>query len=242
MYPEIDLGYLILSSYFLLYALAFFISSSVFWIELKRRKENFKIFLFIDLVFLLSGLAGARIYYILLYGSLKDLLKNPVKSMSSSGTIYHGGFFLSLFIAFLIIKLTKRSFWIMADSAAPALAISVSVGRIGCFLNGCCLGRPDHLPWGIRFHPTQIYESLAMLFIFLFLWRIRRKNYLSGFIFSTYLLLWGGERFLIEFLRITTPSPFCSLSMAQIVSLVIVILALFNLLRLAKKKARFNSI
>jgi phosphatidylglycerol:prolipoprotein diacylglycerol transferase len=128
----------------------------------------------------------------------------------------------------------------MADSVAPALAIGISVGRIGCFLNGCCSGKPARLPWGIRVHPAQLYESLAMLFVFLFVWKIRKKNFAPGFIFSAYLLLWGGERFLIEFLRTTTPSPFCSLSMAQVASLAIVILALFILLRSAKKEDRIS--
>ena len=241
MYPEIDLGFLILSSYFLLYALAFFISSSFFWLELRRRKEDFKIFLFISLTLLLSGLAGARIYFLLLHGSLKDLLQTPIETMLSSGTIYHGGFFFSLFIVFLITRLTKRNFWMIADSVAPALAIGISVGRIGCFLNGCCGGRLAHLPLGIRAHPTQLYESLTMFFLFLLLWKIRSKNYRPGFIFSLYLFLWGGERFFIEFLRITTPSHFCSLSTAQLVSLVIVLLALFNLVRLAKKKPPFRA-
>lgn len=245
MYPEIDIGNLSLSSYSILYALSYFVSSYVFWIELKRRREKFKIFMLISLTMLLSGFGGAKVFYILINFSLRDFLEDPVHTMISSGRIYHGGFIFSVLIAFLIVKLTKRNFWIVADSAAPALAIGISVGRIGCFLNGCCLGKPTNLPWGVKFygidssinlslHPAQLYESITMLFIFLFLWRIRKKNYPQGYIFSIYLFAWGVERFIIEFFRITTPSPFFSLSVAQVMSLAIVLFVVYNLVRLTK--------
>ena len=245
MYPEIDIGNLTFSSHSILYTLAFFVSSYVFWIELKRRREKFKIFLLISLTLLLSGFAGAKVFYILLNVSLGDFLKDPINIMLSTGKIYHGGFIFAILVGFLIVKLTKRNSWIIADSAAPVLAISISVGRIGCFLNGCCLGKPTNLPWGVKFyginsslnlklHPAQLYESITMLFLFLFLWRIRKKNYSEGYIFSIYLLVWGVERFIIEFLRITTPSPFFSLSVAQVISLVIFLFAVYNLVRLIK--------
>lgn len=203
MDPEIDLGCLTFSSYSIIYALAFLVSSFIFWLELKRRKEKFKIFLLLSPSLLLSGLAGARIYFLLLEGELADLLEAPLRTLRTSGTIYHGGFILSFFIAFLLIKLAKRNFWIITDSIAPALALGISLGRIGCFLNGCCLGRPTSLPWGVKFprleassnlrlHPTQLYESLVMLLIFIFLWRIRKKNEPQGFIFST--IFSSGER------------------------------------------------
>lgn len=251
MYPEIDIGNLTLSSYTILYTLAFFVSSYVFWIELKRRREIFKIFILISLTMLLSGFAGARAFYILLNVSLRDFLKDPLNIMLSPGRIYHGGFIFSILVVLLIVKLTKRNFWIIADSAAPALAISISVARIGCFLNGCCLGKPTNLPWGVRFygidsslnlklHPVQLYESITMLFLFLFLWRIRRKNYPEGYIFSIYLLVWGVERFIIEFLRTTMPIPSFSLSVAQVISLVIVLFAVYNIVRLIKVEKKLD--
>lgn len=198
-----------------------------------------------SLTMLLSGFGGAKVFYILINVSLRDFLEDPVNAMISSGRIYHGGFIFSVLIAFLIVRLTKRNFWVMADSAAPALAIGISLGRIGCFLNGCCLGRPTNLPWGVKFygidssinlslHPAQLYESITMFFIFLFLWRTRKKNQPRGYIFSIYLLAWGVERFIIEFFRITTPSPFFSLSVAQVISLVMVLFAFYNLFRLIK--------
>jgi len=252
MYPEIDIGSLSFSSYTVLYALAYFLSIYVFWIELKRRREPFKIFVLISLTVLLSGFAGAKIFYILFNVSLKDLLIDPVNTMLASGRIYHGGFIVSILLVYLIARFTKRNFWIISDSIAPALAISISVGRIGCFLNGCCLGRPTNLPWGVMFpgigssgnlnlHPAQLYESAIMFFLFLFLWKIRKKNYPCGYIFTLYLLIWGAERFLLEFLRVNTPTPLFLLSVAQIISFVIILLAIYNLVRLGKSGKKIGA-
>lgn len=245
MYPEIDIGNFTFTSYSILYTLAFLLSIYLFWIELKRRGEKFKIFMLMSLTMLLSGFGGAKVFYILINVSLRDFLEDPVNAMISSGRIYHGGFIFSVLIAFLIVRLTERNFWVVADSATPGLAIGISVGRIGCFLNGCCLGKPTNLSWGVKFyridssinlslHPAQLYESITMLFIFLFLWRIRKKNHPQGYIFSIYLLAWGVERFIIEFFRITTPSPFFSLSVAQLISLAMVLFAVYNFFRLNK--------
>jgi len=245
MYPEIDIGNFTFRSYSILYTLAFLVSICIFWIEMKRRREKFKIFMLISLALLLSGFVGAKIFYILLNVSCKDFLKIPISTILGQGRIYHGGFFLSILVGFLIVKLTRRNFWTIADSTAPALAISISIGRIGCFLNGCCLGSPTNLPWGVKFygidsslnlkrHPAQLYESIIMFFIFLFLWRIIKKNYPEGYIFSRYLLVWSCERFILEFLRITKPSPFFSLSIAQVICLAIAFFAIYNLVRLVK--------
>ena len=116
MYPEIDIGNLTLSTYSILYALAYFVSSCVFWIELKRRGENFKIFMLISLTMLLSGFGGAKVFYILINVSLRDFLEDPVNTMISSGRIYHGGFIFSVLIAFLVVRLIKRNFWRIMNS------------------------------------------------------------------------------------------------------------------------------
>ena len=47
-------------------------------------------------------------------------------------------------------------FWLMSDVAAPAVAIGIAIGRIGCFLNGCCYGAVCELPWAVRFPPGRM--------------------------------------------------------------------------------------
>ena len=77
----------------------------------------------------------------------------------------------------------KLPWWKTADACAPGIAIGNFFGRQGCFAAGCCWGKPTTLPWGVKFtelgheitgvpidvhlHPTQLYESFAMLIVFL---------------------------------------------------------------------------
>ncbi|MCF6191934.1 MAG: prolipoprotein diacylglyceryl transferase, partial [Candidatus Hydrothermae bacterium] len=120
------------------------------------------------------------------------------------------------------------------------------IGRIGCFLVGDDYGRPSDLPWALAFpkgapptvdpvtgevfrvHPTQLYETLTMLVIFAYLWR-RRTRVSPPRLFGEYLVLAGLERFLVEFLRMTTPSPLPGLSVAQLIALGLMFWGLYEL-------------
>ena len=97
---------------------------------------------------------------------------------------------------------------------APSIALGQVFGRLGCLAAGCCFGRPTTLPWAVRFthpealaplgvplHPTQLYEALAALFIFLLLLSLRRIDFFTGQILTAYLFLSGWARLLIEFCR-----------------------------------------
>ena len=143
----------------------------------------------------------------------------------------------------IIASRYKVSFWKIGDALAPSLAIGYSIGRIGCFLVGDDYGIPSTLPWAMSFpkglppttetvHPTQIYETLIMGLVFIYLWKIRKSDYKTGYMFSLYLVLAGSERFFIEFLRNTTPSPISGLSLAQVMAVVIIIIGINKIYRL----------
>lgn len=77
---------------------------------------------------------------------------------------------------------------------------------------------PDTIPC----HPTPIYEFLICTVMFAYLWRIRKRTAPPGKLFMIYLLLAGGERFAIEFLRLN-PRIFLGLTEAQLISVVLII-------------------
>jgi phosphatidylglycerol:prolipoprotein diacylglycerol transferase len=74
-------------------------------------------------------------------------------------------------------------------------------------------------------HPTQLYEVIIMLTVFAVLWRLRLKPKPIGWLFGVYLMCAGAERFLIEFLRAKDDRFFGPLTVAQVVSLVLIALA-----------------
>ncbi|MBI5244788.1 MAG: prolipoprotein diacylglyceryl transferase [Elusimicrobia bacterium] len=113
-----------------------------------------------------------------------------------------------------------RRYLPVADLFAISLSLGHIFGRVGCFLEGCCHGRPTTMPWGVPLkslsvregligvplHPTQLYEAFGEAAIFAFLaWRvlpgIRAKRYSYGTAFFGYIFLYSVLRFVVEFFR-----------------------------------------
>lgn len=100
------------------------------------------------------------------------------------------------------------------DSFAVPAAVAVAIGRLSCFVAGCCYGTPTNLPWGVRFqladggqlarHPTQIYESLFHLLIALLMAALRENGIWRGQLIKFYIISYLAYRWLTEFIR---PEP-----------------------------------
>jgi phosphatidylglycerol:prolipoprotein diacylglycerol transferase len=132
-------------------------------------------------------------------------------------------------LVFAKCRKKKMSFLMLMDYGSPLIMLSQSIVRIGCFAQGCCSGRPTDLPWGCIFHgklpprhPTQVYEIIYLLFIFVVMRNVYRKNPPTGTVFFGTFLLYGFFRFFNEFLRfdgrvILGPITFAHLTMAALV-------------------------
>jgi phosphatidylglycerol:prolipoprotein diacylglycerol transferase len=93
------------------------------------------------------------------------------------------------------------SFWLLADLIAPSLILGQAIGRIGCFLNGCCFGIPMKPFLCMNRHPTQIYEMALDLAGFFLLWSLRKKVKFEGGLFLLYLMAYGVIRSIVSQLR-----------------------------------------
>ena len=168
-----------------------------------------------------------------------------------SGGVFYGGLIGAMLTGYLLMRRYQLPWWKTADACAPGIAIGNFFGRQGCFAAGCCWGKPTTLPWGVKFtelgheitgvptetylHPTQLYESFAMLVVFLFLlWLYKRKRF-SGQVILTYALLYSVIRFVIEFFRddprgdILGLTTLTGLSTSQLIGLVVAVSALLLL-------------
>ncbi|MDY7036504.1 MAG: prolipoprotein diacylglyceryl transferase, partial [Thermodesulfobacteriota bacterium] len=127
-------------------------------------------------------------------------------------------------------------FWKMADLWAPAVAIGQGIGRIGCFMAGCCFGKPTDMKWGVVFthphslaplsvplHPTQLYASFSGLIIFLVLLILQARKKFQGQVFLWFLILHSTGRLLVERFRGDYRGlvPGTEMSITQLVSLLI---------------------
>ena len=175
----------------------------------------------------IGGLVGARGFYVIQYWGERVHGFWEIFEIWKGGIVLYGSI-LGGMAGFLVYR-AMRKFPVLAmlDAIAPALAFGIAVGRLGCFLNGCCYGDRCSLPWAVRFpkhsppwesevagnliapdadhslwlHPTQLYSTLDGLILLLLLtayFPIRKRD---GEVMGLLLLAYPVTRFLIEHLR-----------------------------------------
>ncbi len=158
----------------------------------------------------LGGLIGAKLLYVAEHVGQEPLL---ALLTDRGGMSWFGGFFGGVGSALLLFRLRGQPILPILAASTPALAIGHLLGRIGCFLVGDDYGRPSNLPWAVAFprglppttervHPTQLYEAAFLGILAVLLIRWRRQGMADAKVLGRYLLLAGGARFLIEFIRI----------------------------------------
>lgn len=181
-----------------------------------------------DFIFwvVLLGIAGARAFFVFL--NLPYFIENPAEMImiQKGGLSWQGSLIAGLATALIYIRRKKWPMGKMFDAIAPYAALGQAIGRIGCFLNGCCYGR--EVPWGIYFpvhnahlHPTQLYDAAGLLVIFFVLKRVQKGGQAEGSIIVLYLLLASTQRFVIEFFRNDHFFVWFGLSVFQWVSIVV---------------------
>jgi phosphatidylglycerol:prolipoprotein diacylglycerol transferase len=263
MYPEIfRLGNFPINTYGVFLALAF-LCAILIAVRLARRDglPSEKIY-DLCLWMLLAGLIGSKILMLFTEPEYRD---NPSQFLSldflRSGGVFYGGLLGAVLAGYFLMKRYKLPWWKTADACAPGIAVANFFGRQGCFAAGCCWGKPTTLPWGVKFtekgheitgvpidaylHPTQLYESFAMLLVFFFLLWLHKRKRFDGQVILAYALLYSIIRFAIEFVRddprgdVFGLTSLTGLSTSQLISLVIGIWALILLIR---RRRRANSV
>lgn len=244
MHPIIaKIGPLYVYSYGLMVALGF--ALAIFLAYKEAPRFNIKRDKIVDfgIVILLGGLVGARLFYVLL--NIKYFIAHPFEAVNitKGGLVWYGGFLIGILIGIIFVKKNKMSFWDGADLMAPFIALAQSIGRIGCFLNGCCYGTPAPKDYalGVIFpfeeilrHPTQIYESAVLLLLFIILRKWQDVRHFKGEIFTGYAMLYSLSRFVVEFFRGDNPKIFVGLTIGQVLSVIIGLVCLVILV------VRFN--
>ncbi len=206
----------------------------------------------VDLLFLilLSSIVGSRGLFILVNPEL--FRQNPIDMFKvwEGGLVFYGGLILAVLVSLFYLRKNHLPVWGVADLFTPAIALGLFFGRMGCLMAGCCYGVETTLPWAITFtdpeglaplhtpvHPTQLYEAIGGLSLFLLLrWKERRKAF-EGQIFFHFLLLYSAMRFLIEFLRGDPRGTFLGglLSTSQGIGIFLALASLFMLFFLKKR-------
>ena len=199
---------------------------------------------------MLGSIVGARFVYVTTYWKT-NFAGQPfaeVFMIQHGGLVYYGGLIGATVAGIIYFRWKKLPLWKMTDVFAPSVALGSVFGRIGCLLNGCCYGRACDLPWAIHFpadhethgaavHPTEIYDALLNLILYIFLaWLFRRKKF-DGQIFAAYLIIYAVFRSIAESFRGDYPADHvhAGLTSAQLVSLPIFVAGLALMFFLSRR-------
>jgi len=183
---------------------------------------------------LIGTLMGARALFVITYWN--DYFANQpwteIFNYRNGGLVYFGGMICGIGCTLIYLLKNKIPVWSFFDIAAPSLALAHALGRVGCFINGCCYGRPTSLFLGVHYpeyhethgvavHPVQLYEAGLNLLLFAVLEYCFRHRKFRGQITAFYFIGYGVLRFIAELFRGDVPQVFLCFSQAQLIALAV---------------------
>lgn len=201
----------------------------------------------------LWGLVGARLFYVIEYHGqffgpgigLGETIARIV-NIAGGGLVVFGALPTAALAAWRFAVRRGIPILALADCMAPGLLVGLAIGRVGCYLNGCCYGGPCDLPWAVRFpegtapaaeypgpggaslplHPAQLYAAVDAALLALLAVAFTPVARRDGEVFALVLTLHPLSRILLEIIRVDEPPALgTSLSISQLVSLVLLVLA-----------------
>lgn len=256
MYPEIwHWGALHLRSYGLMLAIAFLVGTWLALRESRRLGLDEDRVVTVILAALVAAVAGARLLYVLEH--ITDFRDGWIEIFAiwQGGLTLYGGIVAGTAVGLLVARRLGLPMWSVADALAPSLALGTMFGRVGCFLNGCCYGRPTRLPWGVVFppdsfaglefgsapvHPAQLYFALAGLLLFVLLWALRKRLRVPGVLFWLFIALFAMVRVPLDLTRAYEPGAVLAegggfrFTESQFTSVMMALFALLMMLRLRR--------
>ena len=195
---------------------------------------------------MLSGVIGSRIFYVIQNWNYYRNHIGQIIRIDQGGLVFYGGFILAaLVLIFYVKKICRADAVRVLDITAPALAAAHALGRVGCFFNGCCYGKPAELFWAVTYpvntppyqhyagaalHPVQLYEAaLNLLLAPLFFLLVRKAK--RGVAMSCYILSYGVLRFIDEFFRGDHTDFVRGFTPAQVIGFALIPLGVFLLVK-----------
>jgi phosphatidylglycerol:prolipoprotein diacylglycerol transferase len=198
-----------------------------------------------------AAIIGSRLLFVISYPGY--FIEHPLEIIfSRSGFSMFGGVIATVAIGIWYLYRHQLPIWKIADIMTPAAALGEIFGRFGCFMNGCCFGKPAlRIPWRVTFpylngletesliprHPTQLYYSLFALLTFIFLISLRKHKKFDGEMFWSYLIMYSFLRFWLDMFRGDEVDSlvFSYFTVAQIISIAVFSFSIGVLVRFRSK-------
>lgn len=219
----------------------------------------------LTMLILLTSLAGARLFYVFTHldefrGNWFAII-NPIQPsgrIGIAGMVLLGGVVTATVAAIIYLRRKRLSVWKFADVIAPALALGIGLGRIGCFSTGCCYGQPTESFFGVIFPPdspagshfphtpvlpTQLFSSAFGFALFALLLIVERWKKFDGFTFPLFLIGYSIFRIWIDTIRIYDEGDILihtetvRITVSQAISAGLIVFGVALFLVLGKKKS-----
>lgn len=212
------------------------------------------------LIIMASLLFGTKIMGLFVYGNFElSAFLDVLKFWQRGSFSFFPAFLLAVILIFIYCKLKRIPILKSLDYLLPIAILGVGIQRsFGCFLAGCCYGKPTGLPWGMIFpaasragshypgvplHPTQLYYGITSFMIFAFLWWYKKRTQKPGEITALGFIMLALSYFFITFLRgdITDGQVLYHLSRSQYLALLMCAVGVLLFIR-AKRETRILKI
>lgn len=243
MFPYLHIFGIEIPMYGLLMATALLTAVGLSYIRTRRRGLDGERLLTIALSAIVFGIVGAKVLFMVVTYTWDELTAavkaNGIIWLIQGGLVFYGGLIGGVIGAFIGAAIAKTKIVRYSDPIVPTLPLAHAIGRMGCFCAGCCYGKVTDSWIGMSFPsavtglaenvkviPTQLIEAGANLLVFLFLLWFTRKKRVGFTTLFVYLIIYGVERFLLEYLRgDEIRGIFGAFSTSQWISIGIVVLA-----------------
>jgi len=173
---------------------------------------------------------------LVLNGTVIDYTRHLDLIFNGRGLTIYGAVLGATLGIWIYSKFSGFNFGYFMDLVAPAVLLAQAIGRVGCTINGCCYGTETSLPWGVIYthpnsyatlgvavHPTQVYEIIFCLIVFMVLLWLRGKLKPDGSLFLIYMGAYAAWRIGTDFLR-TGATFLFGLHQAQFIGIIVLII------------------
>lgn len=200
----------------------------------------------------LAGVLGGKV--LLFFEAPAKYISQPELLVSGNGFVFYGSLLFCLAMLLWFIRRHNLPPLIMLDLIAITTCIIHIMGRMGCFLAGCCYGLPydgftaitytdpaSAAPLHCTLHPVQLYEVLGIALVLLVLLFIKRKKKFNGQVFAVYLMLYPAVRFVTELFRGDEERGYLLnglISHSQFISVLIFTTGIYTYYRWSRKPSR----
>ncbi len=217
------------------------------WRRAERYGTNDDAITGLILLTVVCGFAGAKVLAIIVHW--KDIIANP-SGLIKEGFVVYGGLGAGLLTVFLWCRAKKLSFGSVADCVIPGVALAQGFGRIGCFMAGCCYGKPTDsflgvvfpagggAPAGIKLLPSQLFSAAGDFILAIILLQFAKKHEKPGLTAALYFLLYAIGRFCVEFTRSDVRGSVGVLSTSQFIAIPAAVCAACLFFFLNRKKEK----